>query len=71
VSEISEAAESLSGAWSGLCGRWHDAREHWRDAIGDSFERRLWQEWEAEMPQLLRALNDLNEVLSQAVEHTE
>lgn len=70
MSEINDAADRLKGAWSGLQDHWHTAKEHWRDAVGETFERTVWNEWEQEIPGLLKSLEDLDEILGQAIERT-
>jgi uncharacterized protein YukE len=67
---VTDSSARIRGAWSSLQSEWSTAREHWRDAMGEQFERSVWQSWEQEVPQLIKVLEELDEVLDQAISRT-
>jgi hypothetical protein len=70
MSGFDEPSDRLKGAWLAVRSEWHDAKEHWHDAIADTFERNVWQQWEEQVPQMLMRLDDLDQILQQALERT-
>jgi uncharacterized protein YukE len=71
VSRIAEAREAIAGEWSSLESLWEETRHDWRDAAAERFEREFWNELEGTVPQLLKAMDDLNDTLDQALRNTE
>lgn len=68
---ISDARDGLQSQWRSLQTQWLETRGVWRDQVAAHFEREFWSFWEAEMPPLLRALEELDEALEQALRRTE
>ena len=68
---LTESSDSLKGAWTVVRSEWAEAKEHWRDATAESFEHNLWQEWEEQVPKLIARLDELDEILQQAIERTD
>jgi hypothetical protein len=70
MSGLSEILGDMQAEWSRLQARWQVTREQWRDEVADSFERGRWQEWDRQAPTFLRALEDLEETASRALQDT-
>jgi len=70
MSMLREAYDRLRGEWAGLQNQWASTRDRWRDSVGDRFEREFWMKWEIEMPKLLKAVDDLENVLDHALRKT-
>lgn len=70
MSGLTDSHDRLRGEWSALRHQWEDTRGEWRDGVGDRFERDFWQELDEEVPNLLKTLSELDEVLDAALRHT-
>ena len=70
MSALNESSDRLRGAWAAVRSGWDEAKEHWRDATAEDFERNLWNIWEEQVPQVIMRLDELDEVLQQAIERT-
>jgi len=68
---IAEEQHRVREAWQRLSGEWEQGREQWQDEIGEFFEREYWSDLATEVPMLLRAMEELDEVLGQALYNTE
>lgn len=68
---IAEEQHRVREAWDRLGGEWEQAREQWQDEVGEFFEREYWADLASEVPMLLRAMAELDEVLDQALYNTE
>ncbi|HEX8367716.1 MAG TPA: hypothetical protein VF604_04040 [Pyrinomonadaceae bacterium] len=66
MSRLTEIGQDLNSSWRAMQAEWENVREEWRDDIGAHFEREWWNELEAEIPQLLNALADFDEVFDSA-----
>jgi hypothetical protein len=71
MGEINDLRNNLQSHWNGLQTQWETTRGSWRDAVSDRFEREFWSFWEEEIPKLLRAMDDLDETLDNALRRTE
>jgi hypothetical protein len=71
MSMLREVYDRLQGEWGGLQNQWSSTRGQWRDSVGDRFEREFWMRWEIEVPRLLKSVDDLEEVLDQALRNTD
>lgn len=71
MSRLAETHDNIRGSWSILQGQWTETRRQWRDSVGERFEREMWQEWEDDIPQVLQAMQDLDEILNQALQQTD
>lgn len=71
MSEIREARDRLQSHWNTLQEQWQITRDQWRDTVAGEFEREFWDFYAAEMPRLLRTLDELEETLENAFQHTE
>lgn len=71
MSRIAEAQETIASEWSSLESLWGETRNDWRDAVAERFEREFWSELESAVPQLLKAMDDLDDTLDQALRNTE
>ncbi len=71
MSGLSEIYGDMQAEWSRLQASWQATREQWRDEVADSFERGRWQEWDKQAPAFLRALEELEEVMSSALRETQ
>uniref|UniRef100_A0A7V3NTU9 Uncharacterized protein n=1 Tax=candidate division WOR-3 bacterium TaxID=2052148 RepID=A0A7V3NTU9_UNCW3 len=58
--------DQLGVIWQASQDRWKSLSEEWKDPVGSYFYKNFWQPWEEEMPQALKALANLVEVLEQA-----
>ena len=66
MSRLQELHTRLNADAISLKTHWIATRQAWRDAVGDRFERELWQPLEAESSRYLNALRDLDDALRQA-----
>ena len=71
MSRLATIHDDMRAEWSRLQASWQAAREQWRDEVADSFERGRWQEWDKQAPAFLRALDELEEVMSSALRETQ
>ena len=71
MGRLNESHESIKSSWVELQEQWADARQQWRDSIGYRFEREWWQQLEDEVPRLLTAMAELDDVLDQALRNTD
>lgn len=66
MSQLTDLQQDLGIAWRGLQADYSDIRSDWRDTVAEHFEREWWGELEAEIPRLLNAMQELDEVFAQA-----
>ena len=66
MSQLTDLQQDLGISWRGLQADYGDIRSDWRDSIAEHFEREWWSELESEIPKLLNAMEDFDEVCSQA-----
>jgi len=71
MSLISETGDNLDSEWRILQRQWENTRQQWQDAVAEAFEREFWQQLETEVPYFLKSISDLDEVLEQALRHTD
>jgi hypothetical protein len=71
MSTIAEVQEMIGGEWAGLESQWEMTRQKWRDSVAEYFEREYWGELADEVPRLLQAMEDLNDMLNHALSRTE
>lgn len=71
MSQMSENRDRLRGEWVGIKSKWATARQDWCDNVGDRFEQEYWKNLESEMPRLFEAMQHLENVLGQALRHTD
>lgn len=64
---MSEPLRELSVAWRALVGQWTATRSHWADAIAVEFEEQYWTELQQQTNDLVRAAEQLDEILSRAL----
>ena len=67
MSQLNDLQQDINFLWRNLQDEWEQARGEWRDAVAERFEQDYWNELEGEMPQLLRAMAELDEAFQQAV----
>ncbi|MGA4578523.1 hypothetical protein [Limisphaera sp. VF-2] len=67
MSALDAGYERLKGEWRNLESQWAITRQQWSDSVGDYFERAFWREWEAEVPEALKAMAELEHVLRLAL----
>lgn len=67
MSSLSEVRNGLRSEWSALESQWRLTRSQWRDGVANSFEKESWHELEEGIPQFLRELEHVDEVLDQAL----
>lgn len=70
MSRLGNVHEEMRAEWARLQECWQTTREQWDDEVAESFERGRWQEWEAQVPEFLRALEDLEDVVARALRET-
>lgn len=70
MGRIGETRDSLNSSWSALKEQWATTRQHWRDEVGNHFDREWWQQLEYEVPHVLYAMTNLDETLEQALRST-
>ena len=68
MSRISDAHDNLRSEWSTIESQWQATRSGWRDGVGDQFEKLFWNEFEENVPQFLRSLDELNDTLERALQ---
>jgi hypothetical protein len=66
MSDLCDLQSNIGFLWRNLQTEWSDVRSKWSDSIADEFESKYWLDLEAEMPQLLSAMEDLDEAFRQA-----
>ena len=66
MSLLAENHDSLRSEWSALESQWQATRYQWRDNIAVRFEKQFWQQIEDCIPQLLKAMDEVEETLSRA-----
>jgi hypothetical protein len=66
MSLLAEQHDSLRSGWSVLEEQWQSTRGQWRDNVAARFEKQFWQQMEDCIPQLLRAMEEVDETLSRA-----
>ena len=67
MSKISEIHAEMQAEWLRLQATWAMTREQWQDEVANNFERGRWQEWDKQVPPLLRALEELDETIDDAL----
>jgi hypothetical protein len=70
MSRLKDTHDDLRAAWANIGERWEDTRREWRDAVGDRFEREVWDDFEGAIPEVLRSMLELDEVLTNALRQT-
>ncbi len=70
MSRLADIRAQARADWSRLEALWFEARRQWQDSAADEFERRRWLVWEERVPAFLDALEELEEVTSQALRET-
>ena len=70
MSKLADEFDRLRSEWSGLQGQWDTTRREWRDRVGDRFTREMWEVWETEVPKVLKAMSEFDDVLEQAIRRT-
>ncbi len=68
MSEILDARQELIAEWNTLLRTWEDTRSHWRDPIGDKFEREHLAQWEETIPAFIKFLEELDTVVAEVQE---
>jgi hypothetical protein len=71
MGSINDTQDSIKGEWSILQSEWDNTRSLWRDSVANRFEKQFWSELERQIPQLLSAMEELDEILDQALYNTE
>lgn len=66
MSGVQPAQQRLQAHWQVLRQQWQATCALWRDQARHSFNRQFWKEWERTVPTALRAMEELDQVLSQA-----
>ena len=66
MGNLMRVQEKLNSQWKGLQLQWRGVREVWRDSVRDYFERETWQDFERVVPAVLRELQSLDAVITQA-----
>jgi hypothetical protein len=67
MNSLSDAYDGLRGEWSALESQWQSTRAQWTDTVGGRFEKEFWNELEEAMPEFLRELQRVDDVLDQAL----
>lgn len=70
MSRLSEIHGEMRADWSRLQACWQATREEWRDEVANNFTRGRWQEWDKQTPLFLRALEELEQITSDALRET-
>jgi hypothetical protein len=68
---VGEEQHRIREEWSILQEEWEHARQQWKDEIGEYFEREYWSDMEIQVPGLLKAMEELDETLEQALHNTD
>ena len=68
---MNDSQDTIRGEWRLLLSQWSSTRAQWRDMVAVQFEKDFWRQWEHEVPGLLNALEDLDNVLDQALRATD
>lgn len=71
MGDLNDQCDLLESYWKNLCQQWEETRLHWKDSVGDYFEREFWQDLEKDIPKLLLKLQELDEVMAQALRNIE
>lgn len=70
MSQLHVSAEQVRREWQSLWTVWSMARQKWQDGVADRFEREFFHAWETDMNVFLDRLDELNNVLQDALRHT-
>ena len=64
---LADNQDALRSDWSALESQWLSTRAQWRDNVAARFEKQFWQQMEDSIPQLLRAMDEVDEIFRQAL----
>jgi hypothetical protein len=70
MNRLSEIRAEAQADWSRLQACWEAARAQWHDEVADNFTRRRWQEWDQQTRLFLHALEELEQIASDALRET-
>lgn len=66
VQALTDLMQNLRGHWQFLLSEQQELSEQWRDAYYLRFRKSHWAKWQETVPDLLAALDDLDQVMQQA-----
>jgi hypothetical protein len=67
MSPLDGPTSELASQWSKLRACWNVTSEKWNDEVANAFAKKHWEEWERELPAFLAALENLDEVVGEAL----
>lgn len=62
--------QDLQSYWKDINIKWNIVDEKWKDKVKDIFEKEFWNDWEEEMPKFLKSLENLSNIIEQALSNT-
>jgi hypothetical protein len=67
MSLLAEHHDDLRREWSTLEAQWQSTRGQWQDNVAVRFEKQFWHPLDDCIPQLLRSMDEVDEILSRAL----
>lgn len=68
---ISAEQQTVREEWNSLQEVWEETRQNWQDEVGEYFEKEFWRDVERQVPALLRAMEELDDILDHALYNTD
>ncbi len=56
--------------WKDIKVKWDMVDEKWKDKVKELFKKQFWNDWEEEMPKFLKSLENISNVIEQAISNT-
>jgi uncharacterized protein YukE len=63
---VKPTSEDIRSDWQRFQTEWENVRASWKDEVAESFDRRFLAPWDAQLPALLRVLEDLENATREA-----